>query len=682
MGDQLDNSQNTVGRYTLLERLAVGGMAEIFLACERGVHDFERLVVIKKMLPHLAGEEQFIQMFLQEARICARINHQNVVQIIELGEEDDAPYMAMEYVHGSTLRELLVATDKRRFHMPHGVAIQMMTQAMAGAHAVHKLVDSSGKPYNLIHRDISPHNLMVTPEGHVKLLDFGIVKAEGGERTRTGVLKGKLSYMSPEQCQQQHLDSRSDIYALGICTWELLAGEKLFSGKSELQIMQTIVTGKIRHLGRVRHDIPKEIQDVVMKSLELDREKRFETADEMRRALVTAAQNNGIVLSNDTTQDFIRDMLGDKHRARREFVSTALDKTLVTAARTASTEGGYTETATRVTQMGGAAVMGGLVVTAGGTVLGIAIIALIFAFIVNGGEVDKVRDPVADAYTDHIVPTGEPVEIRFAPTVPPDILMSELDPFRRYLEVNLQTPIVFSVGESYAATAEAVSSGDVEFASLPPAMTMMTVKKHPEIELLAVKLLDGSVGTDGVLLISERSTAATALEMKGTRICYPDPNSTTGYVLPRVYLRSQGLNPDDDFIQIEPLGNHLEVIKGIVEGRCDIGGVYRGALDEADDKGIPAARTRMLAMTGRTPHDAIAAGRKSTPEQRAKLLQALLAFDPMKEFGVEALGEMEKLSGWQRPDQKAYDRLTAAIDEEQAVRASKAKAGADGEATD
>jgi len=211
------NHPRKLGRYDILERLATGGMAEIFLACERGMHGLERLVVVKKILPHLAVQDAFVQMFVHEARIVARISHPNVVQIHDLAEQDGEVFICMEYVPGSTLRHLTDAAEQARTNIPVDVALGIITQACRGLHTAHELKDASGRLEGLVHRDISPHNLMVTNEGHVKLLDFGIAKAtESSEQTATGSLKGKFCYMSPEQVKQNQLDRRSDVFSLGI----------------------------------------------------------------------------------------------------------------------------------------------------------------------------------------------------------------------------------------------------------------------------------------------------------------------------------------------------------------------------------------------------------------------------------------------------------------------------------
>ena len=189
-----------IGRYTILERLAVGGMAQVYLGFETGDTGLQRVVVIKQILPQLGQDEAFQKMFLQEARLAARINHPNVVEIHELGESEGQPFIAMEYVGGIPLNVMNKAMREKDIQMPVGVAAGIILQACAGAHAAHELEDHSGKPANLVHRDLTPHNLMVTELGHIKVLDFGVAKATTNQdTTQTGMLKGKLPYMPPEQ---------------------------------------------------------------------------------------------------------------------------------------------------------------------------------------------------------------------------------------------------------------------------------------------------------------------------------------------------------------------------------------------------------------------------------------------------------------------------------------------------
>ena len=222
-------SLETYGRYQLLKKLATGGMAQIYLARQLGPEGFEKLLVVKRILPHLAENEEFITMFLDEARIAARLNHPNVVQIFDLGAQDDSFFIAMEFIHGEDVRRVWKHADKVGKPIPLPLICRIIIEACAGLDYAHKKLDASGRPLNIVHRDISPQNILVAFEGGVKIVDFGIAKAaDQATVTKSGVLKGKYSYMSPEQAAGQPIDCRTDIFALGVVLYELLTGTRLF----------------------------------------------------------------------------------------------------------------------------------------------------------------------------------------------------------------------------------------------------------------------------------------------------------------------------------------------------------------------------------------------------------------------------------------------------------------------
>jgi serine/threonine protein kinase len=218
----------TVGRYELIHRLGQGGMAAVFLGRATGRAGFEKLVAVKVIHPHLAAEPDFVEMFLDEARIAARLHHPHVVEILDLDEDEDASFMVMEYVEGETLASLLRQLRKQGERLP------LVADACEGLAAAHDLTDADGRPMHLVHRDVSPHNLLVSMDGRVKVVDFGIAKATGRRSsTRTGQLRGKLAYMSPEQASSGAIDHRTDLFALGAVLWELLVNERLFTAVSE-----------------------------------------------------------------------------------------------------------------------------------------------------------------------------------------------------------------------------------------------------------------------------------------------------------------------------------------------------------------------------------------------------------------------------------------------------------------
>jgi eukaryotic-like serine/threonine-protein kinase len=275
-----------LGKYRLLKRLATGGMAEIWLARQRGVEGFEKLVVVKRILPHLSSNEQFVRMFLDEARLAAQLSHPNIVQIYELGRAEDLYFIAMEFIHGENLRTVSRAAGKSGTALPPEVCAKVISQACEALYYAHTKTDVAGQPLGIVHRDISPQNLLLSFEGQVKVVDFGIAKAATQcEETRTGVLKGKYAYMSPEQCRGDPLDARSDIFALGIVLWELATGTRLYKQSSELMILKAICEDPTPPPTEVRRDIPVELEAIILKALAKDRDRRFQDCHEMHLAL-------------------------------------------------------------------------------------------------------------------------------------------------------------------------------------------------------------------------------------------------------------------------------------------------------------------------------------------------------------------------------------------------------------
>ncbi|MBI5478859.1 MAG: serine/threonine protein kinase, partial [Deltaproteobacteria bacterium] len=228
------------GRYELLRKIAAGGMGQVLLA-RKGAEGFEKLVVIKRILPHLVEDEEFFTMFMDEARITMRLDHPNIARINEFGVENGIHYIEMEYVAGEDVRRV----DKRARAVgqtiPLGIILRIMADAAAGLDFAHKAKDARGLPLNLVHRDVSPQNVLVGFDGAVKLIDFGVAKAAGrAQHTATGILKGKFPYMSPEQADGLEMDGRSDVFALAIVMWELLTGKRLFKGENELMTQRLV----------------------------------------------------------------------------------------------------------------------------------------------------------------------------------------------------------------------------------------------------------------------------------------------------------------------------------------------------------------------------------------------------------------------------------------------------------
>ncbi len=316
-----------MGRYEIVGQLAIGGMAEILLARLVGPSGFERPVVVKRMLPQLAQRPELVNMFVDEARIVAGIRHPNVVHVHELAHDGRELFLVLEYLEGESLGGVLRRLVTRRLELDRVLAAHVIAEAAAGLHAAHELTDEDGMPRALVHRDVSPQNLFVTYDGQVKLLDFGIAKAERrSTRTEAGQVKGKFAYMSPEQCLGKPLDRRTDIFALGIVLWELSVGRQLFKRASEHLTFKAICEERITRPSEIASGYPPELERIVMRALSRRREDRHESALELRRELVSWARKHG--LSDAPEHDLSRlmrelfaDRIEDKQEMLRRFRS-------------------------------------------------------------------------------------------------------------------------------------------------------------------------------------------------------------------------------------------------------------------------------------------------------------------------------------------------------------------------
>jgi eukaryotic-like serine/threonine-protein kinase len=276
----------TFGRYELLRKIASGGMGQVYLARQKGPVGFQKLLVVKRLLPHLSEEEEFIQMFLDEARIAAHLNHPNIAQIYELGEVDGIYFIAMEYVHGEAIAEVHKRALQRKGHLPLEFKCRVIADAAAGLDAAHHARSPSGRKLALIHRDVSPQNVLVGFNGSVKIIDFGVAKASGKlAQTVVGTIKGKHAYMSPEQARGEPLDHRSDVFGLGTVFYELLTNTRLFKRDSELATLKAVVGAKVVPPSEVAAGIPKALDGVVLKALARNRDERFATAGELQLAI-------------------------------------------------------------------------------------------------------------------------------------------------------------------------------------------------------------------------------------------------------------------------------------------------------------------------------------------------------------------------------------------------------------
>ena len=283
------------GKYLLLERVNVGGMAEVFKAKTFGVEGFERMLAVKRILPSIAEDQEFITMFVDEAKIAVQLTHANIAQIFDLGKVGDSYFIALEYVSGKDLRAIFDRARKRGETVPVPMACYTMMKVCEGLDYAHNKKDPSGRELTLVHRDVSPQNILLSYDGEVKVIDFGIAKAAGkAGRTQAGILKGKFGYMSPEQVRGLPIDRRSDIFSCGIVLYELLTGERLFVGESDFSTLEKVRNVEILPPSTYNRKIPDELERIVLKALAKDTEDRYQNAidlhDELQAFVYTAGE--------------------------------------------------------------------------------------------------------------------------------------------------------------------------------------------------------------------------------------------------------------------------------------------------------------------------------------------------------------------------------------------------------
>jgi eukaryotic-like serine/threonine-protein kinase len=314
-----------LGRYEILTQLASGGMASVYIARAQGVAGFERLVAIKVLHPHLAYEQEFISMFLDEARLAARIRHMNVVPTLDISDSPgDGYFLVMEYIEGDHLGALLGLAAKQGERLPQPFVCRVLFDTLQGLGAAHRLTDEHGTPLKLVHRDVSPHNVLVGTDGIARLTDFGVAKADVRmASTRAGQFKGKLSYMAPEQASSSETDQRSDLFSVGIILWESLTGRRLFKGESNAATLNKLLNDTIVKPSELWPDL-EHFDGVVMKALSRNPENRFQTADEFGEALDEAAGRAGVAKTRDVAE-VVRALDAEKLLAERARVRDAIE---------------------------------------------------------------------------------------------------------------------------------------------------------------------------------------------------------------------------------------------------------------------------------------------------------------------------------------------------------------------
>ena len=304
-------------RYRVVEKLESGGMAEVFRAESEGLQGFRKQVAIKRVLPHLSEKKKFIAMFLDEARLSAQLSHSNCVQVFDIGVGDNAFFIVMEYVDGANLKGIAESVKKQGKDFPVQAAAWVAHEICKGLSYAHELTDPNGMPMNLVHRDMSPPNVLITKYGEVKIVDFGLAKASSQlEKSEPGIIKGKFSYLSPEAALGQEVDKRTDIFAVGIILWELLAGQRLFLGDTDFQTVKKVQVAQVPPISQINRKVPPELERIVNKALARDMLARYGTSRELGQDLSRFMFSYGEPVSSYDVASIVQGAMRERQRVR------------------------------------------------------------------------------------------------------------------------------------------------------------------------------------------------------------------------------------------------------------------------------------------------------------------------------------------------------------------------------
>ncbi len=304
-------------RYRVIEKLESGGMAEVFRAESEGLQGFRKQVAIKRVLPHLSSKKKFISMFLDEARLSAQLSHSNCVQVFDIGVGDNAFFIVMEFVDGGNLKSIIEHIKKTGRDFPVEAAVYITLELCKGLAYAHELTDSSGAALHIVHRDMSPPNVLITKHGEIKIVDFGLAKANSQlEKSEPGIIKGKFSYLAPEAAMGQDVDARTDIFALGIMLWELLAGQRLFMGETDFQTVKKVQAAHVPSIMQINKKVPAELERIINHALARDPAQRFQTAREMGLDLTRFMFKFGVPVSTFEIGQLVQGAMKERQRQR------------------------------------------------------------------------------------------------------------------------------------------------------------------------------------------------------------------------------------------------------------------------------------------------------------------------------------------------------------------------------
>jgi serine/threonine protein kinase len=313
-------AESQFGKFTLIRKIASGGMGEVFLARQRGPEGFEKFLVVKRILSHHTDNADYVDMFFAEARLAAKMSHSNIVQIFDMGEIENSYYIAMEYVHGKSIKDIIDASRARKMPIPPAHTADIVGKLCSGMAYAHSLIDESGQSFNIIHRDINPHNVLVNYGGEAKIIDFGIAKSEMNEhKTETGTIKGKFVYMSPEQSAAEKIDKRSDIFSIGIVLYEMLSGENPFQKANIVLSLDAIQRFTPPPPSSINPDF-QAFDAIVAKALAKKPDERYQDASEMQLALQRAVILGEIAAPGKNLAGYMQELFKDSIEKEQQYM--------------------------------------------------------------------------------------------------------------------------------------------------------------------------------------------------------------------------------------------------------------------------------------------------------------------------------------------------------------------------
>lgn len=617
-------------------------MAEIFIARPLRRHKRAGWVVIKRILPHLAEEESFVRMFAQEAHLAQRVQHPNVVRILHVGHQGGQAYIVMEYIRGLNLGTVLRSACADRQPLPVDVAVEIACQACAGLHAAHELRDEHGTLMDLVHRDVSPDNLLISDDGTVKLLDFGIAKASRSDVATTAhSLKGKFPYMSPEQCEGRPLDRRTDLFSLSVVLFEMLTAQRLFERATELLTLRAIAEEPLPALESVAPHLSPSLREVLYRALARRPEERFADAGGLSNALreaVPSSRTSGLLLGQ-ISGPWAR-LISEQDAATEESLA---DVPRTVKGKLQSQQLRPQSWRLRLIQL----VSLSLILSAG---------AWYYLRAAERGASSVAADKP---------PALPALNFGLPPSFSRKTIDREMAPLAQYLGKQLGRPVEIVVPPTYADLRRQLLDGSIDFADLPPLQLILARAAAPEMAILAESTYEGARNYQGYIVARSDVEIDEIAALGRGVFCFVDKGSTSGYLLPRRFLRSKGFDPARLLKRVHFSGTHPQVMRDVIDGKCDAGAVYSGTLFFARRLGLPAHRLQVKWITGEVPFDGIAASPRVDPATVERIRAALLALDPKRIFGRKTFGtDAYAISGFVEPRKGTYRLVRQmAIDE-------------------